>query len=254
MGIISGMDSYLTHRKEQQRADFSQFVGLSDGEICVLRFLTPYDEIRTGWFHSLQDISSGGKKFSREIYCSRKETGFCEFCDADEEVAKTKPRHFLYAWVYYYLRKSQNPDRNNDPESALWPQVTRGAEIYFKEEINSIKVLRVGPGQGGYISKKFASYNAKFGNINDRDYEWSRQGSAMNTTYELISDEKKALISEAKSAIKEVVPLEEFISGISTSLVADSKKESEEVKVIKKSEAPEEAEIAAEKSAEDDLF
>lgn len=177
-------------------------LSIRGGEVAKIRFLTDYPDIKIDAYHIIPVFNSSlGRNVYRNVFCTQQESQPCKLCETKVPIIW---QWRAWAWCYYILRSFATP-------AAVEP-VTIGDKVYYKENINAVRLFRRGPGRNYYIIASFKTFMNKYGTLCDRDYEWSRQGTRReDTTYALIPDEKVALAPEIQRAMSELMPLDEYI-------------------------------------------
>ena len=198
----------------KQAADWIPALVLKDdGESSRIRFLTDEDEFFLEYQHWVdrKDI----KGFYPCLQTSLDQP--CELCESDDERTR-KARNFFFAWVYEYYHDYTEKGQNRRP-------VKEGKITLYREDINSVKLLRLPSGHKESIVMRAK----KFGTLLDRDYDWTRSGERGDTSTQYIldaSDEgKKPMPKEFVALAAKLPDFEDVAMGRVTSLKPQEKKE-----------------------------
>ena len=154
---------------------------LKDGERAKIRFLTEGDEVVRALYHS---VPIPEKTYRKEVFCRSMLGEDCELC-----VQQNKKNLKWHAWVYvYHILKTSIPEGDNIDLDKI-EIVKVGEKTYYKQSVNDVRVLRMGPGKGKYLTNKLMTLYQTYGSLMDRDYTWIRSGAKMeNTNYELLPE------------------------------------------------------------------
>ena len=229
--ILSGLEALKKRMEEAQKAreqmqNNSMELKIKGDEIARLRILVEPQDIKTGFFHRVPRPTPKGKTFTEDIFCTAPDKECVYDSDPKQEIRALKSRMFVWLYVYYVLHKNK--------EKPEWIETERAGFKFYKEEINALKYLRTGEGWGGYIVNKFLAYYGKSGTLCDRDYEWIRQGEAMNNTvYDLLPEDASKMTSEIKKIQANLPSLEVIMKGEKVESVTNGAKPEE-----KKEELP----------------
>jgi hypothetical protein len=230
-------------RDSKNRAFDTPFLKLKSGDIAVIRFITDINQMEWGYFHTLKSKNRlGDKEFTEDMYCKMQDEQRCECCESttDQNLRKVKVRMFFHVYVYGILHK--------DPDSdSKWQLVNYAGGKYYFEAINQFKVLKTGPGSQGNIREKIKAWAKRAadaehpdGTLLNRMYDWTRQGSNMDTIYDLIL--REGAVREFPQAAKDAIASLPLLA----SFMKPEKEEAEEKPVAEK------IELAA--KSVDDLF
>jgi len=169
-----------------------------DAKIAKIRFLTDAKDAESFWVHRLPKQTRLGKRFSVDVYCMAQEGGECNLCNnMNKEISRVNRK--LIFWVYVYHILHVNPDKDGK-----WEKIKYLNQDFYKEVVEDIRLMYQGPGFNNSIETKFLNWEARFGTLCDRDYEWTRAGFGMSdTSYDLIPDPDGK--TELSSVIKEAM-------------------------------------------------
>ncbi len=196
--------------KQYASEDRIRLLFLGDGEHARVRFLTDTDDIIEAGMHELEETTPRGKRYVKR-YCSREDTGSCQYCSDGGIPKKTL---FLWAYVYEIMHKQQNPALDLDANAQRWPQVkSPGGGVYYKEEVNGVRVFRTKRGKSNSIQDAFINYADEYGTWCDRDYKWSRNGKGMDTTYSLAPKDPAKMPKDIKEIQKSLPNLSDYVTG-----------------------------------------
>jgi len=174
-----------------------------DAKVARMRFLSDSTGVKSYWVHTKPQLSRLGKRFTKDFYCKNLNEGLqCGDCEADDF-----PKRKLY--FYVYVRDILHVRQDNDKK---WLPVEYYGDNYFVEPVNMSMLLITGVGRGGQTEDKFLMWDKRFGTLCDRNYDWARDGLALNTHYDLTpemeSSEEDAAITEARKTLQ---PLEDVV-------------------------------------------
>jgi len=181
-----------------------------DAKIARIRFLTDWGEDLTwGCFHNIPTTSRLGKKYKKEVYCLRSgnEEAECIYCqDEDGDISWSNLKFFFFVYVYEIYHVHNNKDKS-------WKKAEYAGETYFLEPVNSVMVLKTGPGRSGATEDRFNAWFKRNKTLKDRDYDWCRNGFSFDeTNYDLVPcDEITKLTADQKKIVEELPSLEETV-------------------------------------------
>lgn len=214
MGVINSFAEAAQKREEMLAAsgggNFLPELRLVNGEQATVRFLSAGDgtdnRFGTARVHAIKKISKSGKRYAIDRFCTAEDEGHCDLCDQlddDENISKPTWRFAVWVWVENILHLHQNPEPDEDEEE--WVEVrTKTNKVYYREDIQAVKLFRKGYGQKGYLFDMFQSFFEQFGTLDDRSYRISRKGADMLTTsYSILPNGSEsaldpAILKEAK--------------------------------------------------------
>jgi hypothetical protein len=197
------------------------FIG--DGDAAIIRFINDDEMIQTK-IHEYEEIQPSGKKY-KKAYCSENLTGApCKWCAAGN-VGKSV--YVFLSYVYYILHKNQNPELNKNADAAKWEAATINNQVFYKEDVGEIRLLRMKFGKDGYLKNKVLNFVNEYGTLCDRDYRFSRTGSDKRTLYDFTPKDPSKASKEVVKAAKEALPIEELILGKRNEAAVADENESE---------------------------
>jgi hypothetical protein len=183
---------------------------LNEGDQARIRILTDTEDIIKAGIHELTEQTPKGMRYPKK-YCTREESGNCEYCKNNDIPKQTL---FFFVYVYEIMHKRQNPMLEKDSNAAIWSQVKHGGVVYYKEEVNGVRVLRTKKGKNAYIEAFFINFADEYGTWCDRDYKWARTGASKeDTAYSLTPKDPSKMTQEIKD-IKDNLPnLADYVTG-----------------------------------------
>jgi len=204
--------------QELMSKDRINYIFLKDRESAIIRFLTDGDEVILANFHTVEEVTPKGKRFSKH-YCTQDLT--CKYCAQGVSYGEVI---FLWGYCKYILHRTQNPRIDDDPNAPKWPRVRSGDQVYYKEDVNGPRIFSTGPGKGGAYKNALIKYSATYKTLLDRDYIWERQGTGLGTTYTLTPKDPSKIEDSVKELIGTLPPLEKVVKGEIISLSGDTAK------------------------------
>ncbi len=224
-----------------------------DAKIARIRFLSGWNNVTWGCFHSIPARSRLGKMYKNEVYCVKSggeeaEISECQYClDEDREISWAKIRYFFWVWVYEIYHVSPDKDKT-------WKKKTYMGDTYYIEPVNAVRILKTGTGGlDNALENKFAYWNKRNGSLEDRDYDWCRNGVNLETGYDLVPRDEKTPLSKEQKTTKDSLPdLEDVVIKGITSTPKEktaSEEEDQPEKKTKKKTAKKE-----EKPSVEDMF
>jgi hypothetical protein len=146
----------------QGGGDFIRHVRLyDDQESAVIRFLTEADEVFYGPFHRIRKVSNKGVQWYDTEFCVEELGKPCPVCREED----SSPSTMFLAWVYQYRQfLAQDGDKRTS--------VKHNGIMRFAEETSEPRLLKCSVMHTSTIEMRLARY----GTLNDRDYEWIRTG------------------------------------------------------------------------------
>ena len=212
--MLRGIDNI--ERETQETAaigsgDWIKTLKIKDGDIALLRFVTDKDNLIRAKFHDVKKVTPRGE-FNVPVYCAFEDTKMCPNCSSGLVPYNTVN---LWAYVYYILHKSQNPNIQAGSNEGIWPQAKQGKSILYKEEIGTFMWFRTKYGYQGRYRQMFVDFANEYNTLCDRDYSWSRAGATRtNTNYSLMpKKEGKLVLPDGVMAIKDLPDLGEVVCG-----------------------------------------
>jgi len=211
----TGFDSM--ERDSKNRSFDSPYLRVRAGDIAVIRFITDINDMEWGYFHEVKTRNRlGDREFTDDVWCKMQDEERCECCEStDPKARKVKVRMFFNIFVFGILHKEQDQD-------GKWQQVNYAGSRYWYEKMEQFKVLKTGPGSQGNIREKIKAWakraaNADFpdGTLINKMYDWTRQGSGLDTIYDLILRDGavKEIPQAAKDMIPTLLPLSAYMKG-----------------------------------------
>jgi len=197
--------------QENMSKDRIRYLSLRNAEVAHLRFLTDEDGVILANFHTVEEMTPKGSVW-RKYYCSGDST--CKYCAQGLDYGEMI---FLWCYCRLVLHKQQNPRLDSNPEADKWVRVKSDGEIYYKEDVNDIRVFRTTPGKGMAYKKALIGYANTYKTLLDREYKWSREGSSKDTIYTLIPKDPSKMSEEVRELIKTLPDLSKVVSGEITS-------------------------------------
>ena len=196
----------------QSGGDFIPTLILRDnGEYAILRFISSADEVIQANFHTIEEMSSDGRKRFRDILCTYFDKGSCEHC---AKGVRFSVYIFLWSYVRDIIHKEQNPRIETNPSAHKWQQVKISGQIFYKEEVNKPMIFRIKPGRGGNLKNQLIDYAETYGTLNDRDYKFTRSGIRKDptTSYSLTpkNPEEEPLVEKLR---EDLPALADFVTG-----------------------------------------
>ena len=186
-----------------------QYIFLGDGDTAIIRFIDDNEMIQTK-MHEYEEMSPQGKKY-RRTYCLDNLVGVpCKWC-AVGNIPKNV--YVFLAYVYHIIRKNQNPALNSDPNAVKWEVIKTGGKVFYKEEINDIRILRTKWGREGYIKTTILGFVEEHGTLCDRDYRYSRAGLSLKTTYNFVPKDPSPEPVEVAQAKVNAPSIDEVVIG-----------------------------------------
>lgn len=163
-----------------------QFLSLKDKEIVYFRWLTTAEDLIKARIHTQEEMTPKGKRYPK-IYCTLDDLGACEGCTKG---IPFKTYIYLWAWVYNIYHANQNPRLNEHPEqeNLQWKPVKLPGDqrTYFKQEVNGPMIFKITPGAKNVYQNLIIKFSGTYGSLNDRDYQMSRAGGGLDTTYTIM--------------------------------------------------------------------
>lgn len=129
------------------------------------------------------------------------ESGNCTWCKQDHAATT----YFaMWVWVYNIDHTKQNDEGN-------WKRHTGGTRTYFREEVNSLRLLR--RPRSSWVG--FAEIQETYGNYMGRELLMRRHGvkRSIDTTYTISSREKIKFSSPMKKLVKSLPKLSLVLKG-----------------------------------------
>jgi hypothetical protein len=204
----TGWDALQHDREERPRGTLTPYLTLKEkdnAKLARIRFISDISTFEWGWFHPVLTNSRTGKKYEKLIYCMAQDGDECKLCQ-NEETARVKKKLFFWVWTYgiYHTR----PDDKNE-----WKKVDYYGDILYYEEINQPRLLQTGPGQSSQTEDKFGEWAKRYKTLCDREYDWARKGTGLDTRYDLTprEDSKKTEEAFIVEAREKLAPLSTFI-------------------------------------------
>lgn len=181
---------------------------IDDGESALIRFVDDDEMIQTK-IHEYEELTPTGKRY-RKAYCPENLYGKpCKWCAAGNYA---KNLYVFLTYVYYILRKKQNPALNDNPEATKWEAIKQSGQVLYKEEVKDFRVLRLKWGKDSVNKNMVLNFANAYGTLTDRDYVFSRSGAGIRTSHSLIPKDKEDLSSEAKEAISNAPSINEVLN------------------------------------------
>ena len=231
--MLKGIDNI--ERESQEAAaigsgDWINTLKIKDGDVALVRFVTDKDELIRAKFHSVKKVTPRGE-FTVPVYCTFEDTGMCPNCASGNAPYNTMN---LWAYVYYILHKSQNPNIQAGSNEGIWAQIKQGKSILYKEEINAFRLFRTKFGYQGRYRQMFVDFAKEYGTLCDRDYSWSRVGATnKNTNYNLMpKKESQFEVPQGTMSITDLPNLGDVVCGkvrTFSQIKSNEVKESEEL-------------------------
>lgn len=191
-----------------------KFIFINDTESYLFRFMLDGDDIVSGYFHRVPQ-TRGDKSWFQEVPCEDKECAYCS--SKDEDVKKRTYRFLTWIWVYHI-------DHVEQDEDGKWEEVEKEDGIFYREIVGEPKIQK----SGYFVSKLITAIYSKYGTLIDRDFECTRQGEGLKTTYSMFPEDKKVMSKKIKDAIKKLPDLEEIALGKAKEEVEEEVEEEEE--------------------------
>lgn len=183
---------------------------IGDGERAWFRYMCTGDE-NDHRFATYNVHKKRSEERFETIYCTYEDDGACKEC----LVTKTSPQFGIWVWVDYILRKKQNPAIGKYDNAKPWPKVRYREEIYYKQDINDIRLWSSGPGNKKYIFNQLLEAYESFGTLMDRVYVMSRTGTgAQDTNYNIKPVAETSQLTEKQIEVyRQLPPIREVASG-----------------------------------------
>lgn len=211
--MIKGLSEIIAKTEETQKLSSGNRIRrltLGDGESALIRFLTDSDGVISARFHTTEEVMPDGRKRFRQMYCTNEEAGSCKYC---AEGKQSRELLFLWAYVSYILHKSQNFRLEADPDAERWAMVKAGGKNVYKQIVNAPMIFRTGIGQRGSLKNMIIQYATDDGTLCGRDFIWSRSGTKLDTTYNLIGKDSKAATAEILEWNSKLPDLADYVTG-----------------------------------------
>jgi hypothetical protein len=183
---------------------------LRDGESALIRFISDGNDVVKAYMHNLEKDTPRGRKFVWQ-YCTKNDTDSCPECSGGG-----KAKGMLYLWVYVYtiMHRGQNPELDNNPDADRWSPVKVGNITYYKEDVNTPRIFSLSVGRANVYQNKLIGFWQENGTLTDRDYKFSRMGSKLDTTYDLIPKDKAKKSKEVAAFTLENLPsVSDYVTG-----------------------------------------
>ena len=214
MGFLKFDEADQKYQEEQANKPKGKWIrtlALKEGDVATFRFLTDKPDLLVVPMHSVAKISTKGKDFREDVYCTKGDGEPCPNCAQGVPVIT---RIFGWCYVYYILHKFQNPRLDGNPQAPRWAYVKVGDKNLYKEDVNDVLVFKTGIGKGAVYSNAIKAFYEEYGSILDRDYKWSRAGQTKDdTSYNLLAKDPTDLSDVVKTANKGLPKLDDFVTG-----------------------------------------
>lgn len=190
------------------------------GEFTLLKFISDLDDGDKSRFHRVNDVTGGGKTFTKNIYCLRTNRnewgqvvkGNCELCQSPDLVLrKTSPRYAYWVFNYSNFHRGQNPRLEQSENAEMWEQFTVGKQVLFRQLVMKPQILNL----SHTVWERLAAVAARVGSLLPDAYEYSRQSANERTQYYI---ERSTLpippVEESILALVKTLPdLEQIVAG-----------------------------------------
>jgi len=163
-----------------------------DAKIARIRFLTDIKDAKSCWVHGVLKQSRLGKRFNEDVYCFfMNDDVKCKWC-SDGDFPKRKLYFWIYCFDILHIRQDQGKK---------WEKIEYMGDKYFSEPVNDIRLFVTGVGKSSSTEDKFIRAGKRFKTLCDRNYDWTREGLGLDTSYDLVYDtEASEELSEVKKA------------------------------------------------------
>ena len=238
MSLAKGIKTMKDTQKKIQasmKASGGRYIGIGDTESFLFRFMLNEDSIINGYFHRVP-MEQSDRKWTQDTLCLGDD---CPYCSSDDANISKKSYKFL-TWVWVYYKLHTNPD-----DEGKWEPVERDEGTFYQEKIDKAMILK----QGYYFSRLLTAIYAKYHSLIDRDYDCTRTGTGLDTSYSLFPEDKKVMPKKVKAAIKELDSIESIIDGDKSDSKPKPKPKSKK-KAIAEEEEVEEEEVEEDEEEE----
>ena len=184
-----------------------RYLYLKDGDVALIRFIDDENMIQTK-VHEYEEMTPEGKRY-RQTYCVHDLDGSpCKWCAAGNI---PKNLYVFVTYVYNILHKTQNPLLSTNPNAVSWTPVQQGKQFLYQEDVNAIRVLKLKFGQAAVNRTKVQNLINEYNTLTDRDYKFSRTGSSLKTSYDLIPKDSSPTPDEVLEAAKTAVKIDDVV-------------------------------------------
>jgi len=208
---LKGIQEKAEEPAEQQQTNPNRmnFLWIKSGETALIRFIDDEQMLQTK-IHEYEEIAVTGKKY-KDTYCYEHLTGApCKWCAAGN-IARNV--YVFLVYVYSIAHKNQNPALNKDSNAISWEPIKQGNQVFYKETVNGLRILRTKFGKDGYIKESIIQFVNEYGTLCDRDYKYTRTGESMSTHYSFLPKDPSKMSEEVMKAKAEAPTIEDIVIG-----------------------------------------